>query len=112
MIADTRTNSVLLSGSGAARLQYRALVAHLDTPSAQGGDTLVRYLNYADAEELATKLQAQFGGTDWPGRAGSRRRRRSGRCRDRSGDDLGGRGHERARDQRAGAQCAKTCSRS
>ena len=63
MIADTRTNSVLLSGSGAARLQYRALVAHLDTPSAQGGDTLVTYLNYADAEELATKLQAQFGGT-------------------------------------------------
>ncbi len=63
VIADTRTNSVLLSGSGAARLQYRALVAHLDTPSAQGGDTLVTYLNYADAEELATKLQAQFGGT-------------------------------------------------
>ena len=41
VIADTRTNSVLLSGAGAARLQYRALVAHLDTPSAQGGDTLV-----------------------------------------------------------------------
>jgi general secretion pathway protein D len=61
VIADTRTNSVLLSGSGAARLQYRALIAHLDTPSAQGGDTLVTYLNYADAEELATKLQAQFG---------------------------------------------------
>ena len=37
------------------------MIAHLDTPSAQGGDTLVRYLNYADAEELATKLQAQFG---------------------------------------------------
>src|SRR5688572_303467 len=40
----------------------RALVAHLDTPTAQGGDSLVRYLNYADAEDLATKLQAQFGG--------------------------------------------------
>jgi len=63
VIADARTNSVLLSGSGAARLQYRALIAHLDTPSAQGGDTLVKYLNYADAEDLATKLQAQFGGT-------------------------------------------------
>jgi general secretion pathway protein D len=62
VIADSRTNSVLLSGSGAVRLQYRALIAHLDTPSAQGGDTLVMYLNYADAEELATKLQAQFGG--------------------------------------------------
>jgi general secretion pathway protein D len=62
VIADARTNSVLLSGSGASRLQYRGLIAHLDTPSAQGGDTLVRYLNYADAEDLATKLQAQFAG--------------------------------------------------
>jgi len=62
VIADTRTNSVLLSGTGASRLQMRALIAHLDTPSAEGGDTLVRYLNYADAEDLATKLQAQFGG--------------------------------------------------
>jgi general secretion pathway protein D len=63
VISDSRTNSVLLSGSGAVRLQMRALIAHLDTPSAQGGDTLVRYLNYADAEDLATKLQAQFGGS-------------------------------------------------
>lgn len=63
VIADSRTNSVLLSGAGAPRLQYRALIAHLDTPSAQGGDTLVRYLNYADAEDLATKLQAQFSGS-------------------------------------------------
>ncbi len=62
VIADARTNSVLLSGSGSVRLQYRGLIAHLDTPSAQGGDTLVRYLNYADAEDLATKLQAQFAG--------------------------------------------------
>ena len=62
VIADGRTNSVLLSGSGPIRLQMRALIAHLDAPSAQGGDTLVQYLNYADAEDLATKLQAQFGG--------------------------------------------------
>ena len=62
VISDARTNSVLLAGSGTIRLQMRALIAHLDTPSAAGGDTLVRYLNYADAEDLATKLQAQFGG--------------------------------------------------
>lgn len=61
IIADPRTNSVLLSGSGAVKLQMRALIAHLDTPSAEGGSSLVRYLNYADAEDLATKLQAQFG---------------------------------------------------
>ncbi|HUQ52763.1 MAG TPA: type II secretion system secretin GspD, partial [Gammaproteobacteria bacterium] len=63
VIADARTNSVLLSGSGTVRLQMRALIAHLDTPSAQGGASNVRYLNYADAEDLATKLQAQFGGS-------------------------------------------------
>ncbi len=62
VISDPRTNSVLLAGNGAVKLQMRALIAHLDTPTAQGGDTLVRYLNYADAEDLATKLQAQFGG--------------------------------------------------
>ena len=61
VISDTRTNSVLLSGPSAVRLQYRALIAHLDTPRAEGGDTFVKYLNYADAEDLATKLQAQFG---------------------------------------------------
>jgi general secretion pathway protein D len=61
VIADPRTNSVLLSGAGAVKLQMRALIAHLDTPSAEGGASLVRYLNYADAEELADKLNAQFG---------------------------------------------------
>ncbi len=63
VIADTRTNSVLLSGDQTTRLKFRATIAHLDTPTAQGGNTLVRYLNYADAEDLATKLQAQFGGS-------------------------------------------------
>ena len=61
VIADTRTNSVLLSGASTSRLQYRALIAHLDTPTAQGGNTQVVYLNYADAMDLATKLQSRFG---------------------------------------------------
>jgi general secretion pathway protein D len=61
VIADARTNSVLLAGDETTRLKFRATIAHLDTPTAQGGNTLVRYLNYADAEDLATKLQAQFG---------------------------------------------------
>lgn len=65
-IADERTNSVLLSGNSNSRLRYRALIAHLDTPSQQGGDTRVRYLRYAGAEDLATKLQAQFGAAGAP----------------------------------------------
>lgn len=69
--ADDRTNSVLVSGSLNNRLRYRALVAHLDSPSESGGDTRVRYLNYADAEELATSLQTQFGAAGAGGEGGA-----------------------------------------
>jgi general secretion pathway protein D len=58
--ADERTNSVLLAGPDNKKPEYRNLIANLDTPSQTGGETLVRYLNYADAEELATKLQTQY----------------------------------------------------
>lgn len=60
LIADERTNSVLLSGSANNRLRYRALIAHLDTPSEQAGDTRVVYLRYADATDLAENLRTQF----------------------------------------------------
>jgi general secretion pathway protein D len=63
VFADERTNSVLLSGTDEGRLRYRGLIAYLDAPTETGGATQVRYLNYADAEDLATNLQAQFGGT-------------------------------------------------
>lgn len=59
--ADDRTNSILLAGPTDRRLRYRALIAHLDTPSGEAGNTQVRYLNYASAEDLAQNLQAQFG---------------------------------------------------
>jgi len=61
MIADDRTNSVLLRGTASARLPYRALIVQLDTETTDGGETQVRYLNYADSEDLAAKLEAQFG---------------------------------------------------
>ena len=60
LVADARTNSVLIGGDRAERLRLRTLIAHLDTPLDEGGDTQVRYLRYADAEELATKLQTHF----------------------------------------------------
>ncbi len=60
IVADSRTNSVLIGGDKAERLRLRTLIAHLDTPLEDGGDTQVRYLRYADAEELATKLQQHF----------------------------------------------------
>ena len=60
VVADERTNSVLIGGDKNKRLRIRALITHLDTPLEQGGDTQVRYLRYADSEELATKLQTQY----------------------------------------------------
>ena len=67
--ADNRTNSLLLSGSNNSRLRFRALIAHLDTPTENGGDAHVRYLNYADAEMLVANLQTQFSGS--PGANGT-----------------------------------------
>ncbi|HEY7754488.1 MAG TPA: type II secretion system secretin GspD [Steroidobacteraceae bacterium] len=59
VVADERTNSVLVSGEASQRLRFRTLITHLDTPLETGGDTQVRYLRYADAEKLATKLKEQ-----------------------------------------------------
>ena len=71
LVADARTNSVLIGGDKAGRLRLRTLVAHLDTPLEEGGDTQVRYLRYADAEELAGKLQQQYAGAGAGGTAGA-----------------------------------------
>lgn len=60
LVSDARTNSILIGGDRSERLRIRALIAHLDTPLEDGGDTQVRYLSYADAEELSTKLQQHF----------------------------------------------------
>lgn len=60
LVADSRTNSILIGGDKSERLRLRVLIAHLDTPLEDGGDTQVRYLRYADAEALATKLQQHF----------------------------------------------------
>ncbi len=62
IVADERTNSVLLSGEASQRLRLRALITHLDTPLESGGDTQVRYLRYADAEAIAAKLKEQAQG--------------------------------------------------
>ena len=62
VVADERSNSVLISGDQNQRLRIRALVAHLDTPLESGGDTRVRYLHYADADKMAPKLKEQITG--------------------------------------------------
>ncbi|HEY0766579.1 MAG TPA: secretin N-terminal domain-containing protein, partial [Steroidobacteraceae bacterium] len=73
VVADERSNSVLIGGEQSQRLRLRALIAHLDTPLEAGGDTRVRYLHYANAEKIAPKLKEQITGIAQaaPGAAGA-----------------------------------------
>lgn len=56
LVADERTNSVLLSGDRASRLRMRAIISHLDTPLDTGGNTDVIYLRYATAADIVDTL--------------------------------------------------------
>ena len=56
MVADLRTNSILLRGEKSERLRMRALISHLDTPLEETGNTRVVYLRYADAKDLVPVL--------------------------------------------------------
>ena len=63
VVADERTNSVLLTGEKSQRLRIKSLILNMDTPLTTGGDTQVRYLRYADAEKIAEKLKGQASAT-------------------------------------------------
>ena len=56
LVADERTNSILVGGERSDRLQIRALISHLDTPSEVEGDTHVVYLRYANAKDIVPVL--------------------------------------------------------
>jgi general secretion pathway protein D len=56
LVADERTNSVLLGGDRSDRLRMRVIISHLDTPLDAGGNTDVVYLNYAEAKDLVPVL--------------------------------------------------------
>jgi general secretion pathway protein D len=56
LVADERTNSILLSGDQTSRLRMRTLITHLDTPLTREGNTQVIYLRYAKATELVQVL--------------------------------------------------------
>jgi general secretion pathway protein D len=56
IVADQRTNSILVTGDAVRRKQVRELIARLDVSQPQSGNVRVIYLEYADAEEIATVL--------------------------------------------------------
>lgn len=56
VVADERMNAVLVSGDEKSRKRVVSLIKRLDAEQASAGNTKVRYLKYADAEELVEVL--------------------------------------------------------
>ncbi len=56
LVADKRTNAVLVSGDALQRERAKDLIARLDQPQQQAGNVRVVYLEYADAEQVAEVL--------------------------------------------------------
>jgi len=56
LVADERSNSIIVGGGTDLRLQIRALIANLDTPIEKDGNTEVIYMRYALAKELVETL--------------------------------------------------------
>ncbi len=56
IIADSRTNSVILSGDKSKRHQLKKIIKQLDTSLESNGNTRVIYLRYAKASDLANVL--------------------------------------------------------
>ena len=81
VIADDRSNSVLVGGEKSLRLRIKALIAHLDTPLESGGDTQVRL----PAVRRCGKDRHQAEGTDQRDRGHHRGRASRGRRRRTSG---------------------------
>lgn len=102
IIADERTNSILLSGPRSQRLRVRSIIAHLDTPLESDGLINVVYLRYAKAKDLVPvltgvgeKLEEEKAATGAVGGGASsssrsnRSNRASSRARGRAGSNSG-----------------------
>jgi len=59
IVADERTNSILLSGETSSRLRLRAIIAQLDSQVETNGNTKVFYLRYSKSEDLKNVLLGQ-----------------------------------------------------
>ena len=69
VIADARTNSLIIKADAVTRKEIRALAEELDSPMVSGGDTHVIYLKNASAENLVEVLENALG--DDPGQKAS-----------------------------------------
>jgi general secretion pathway protein D len=62
VVADVRTNSVLLSGDKGSRLRMRAIISHLDTPLEESSGTRVIYLRHGNAADMVPVLSSLVDG--------------------------------------------------
>lgn len=62
LVADERTNSVLVGADQQMRRQLRKLIGELDRPLSSGGNTQVIYLRYAKAKDLEPVLSGVAAG--------------------------------------------------
>ncbi len=67
LVADERTNSVLMSGDRNRRLKLRGLIASLDVPLSGSDSMEVIYLRYAEADQLVPILEGVLRGSKGPG---------------------------------------------
>lgn len=68
LIADERTNSILINGDSKTRLRLRTLITHLDTPIKSTGNTQVIFLRYAQAKDLVNILKGVSDSLENPGK--------------------------------------------
>ncbi len=59
IVADERTNSILISGETNSRLRIRTIIAQLDSQVESNGNTQVFYLRYSKSEDLKSVLLGQ-----------------------------------------------------
>lgn len=86
VVADDRTNSVIISGDAQSRARLKNLIERMDLELESSGNTRVIFLNYAKAEELVQVLQGVSASIQAEGQTNGQQRRTSNSNRDVSID--------------------------
>ena len=86
IVADDRTNSVIVSGESQARQRIAKLISRLDSELETNGNTRVYYLKYAKAEDLVKVLEGVSKSIEAEGKTTSKSSSRSTSSRDVSID--------------------------
>jgi general secretion pathway protein D len=86
IVADDRTNSVIISGDVKARQRLINLIERMDQELESSGNTRVIFLNYANAEDLVKVLQGVSASIQAEGQPAAQQGRRSSSNRDISID--------------------------